>query len=131
MIFFFANRNRNSSRENIESGLKELESAYTLTPLDAGDFSTIRLNALMKFDVQQYRIEDLGNLSIMVLDSGVMQMLSFVITPLRKNMPLLSLDYVYLFGTQKGEATIGADGLLAVGKLVISAEPAVLTVTRK
>ena len=30
-----------------------------------------------------------------------------------------------------GEATIGADGLLAVGKLVISAEPAVLTVTRK
>ena len=37
----------------------------------------------------------------------------------------------WTFGTQKGEATIGADGLLAVGKLVISAEPAVLTVTRK
>ena len=37
----------------------------------------------------------------------------------------------WTFGTQKGEATIGADGLLAVGKLVISSEPAVLTVTRK
>ena len=36
----------------------------------------------------------------------------------------------WTFGDQKGEATVGADGLLAVGKLTISAEPAVLTVTR-
>ena len=36
----------------------------------------------------------------------------------------------WTFGDQKGEATVGADGLLAVGKLTISAEPAVLTVTK-
>ena len=36
----------------------------------------------------------------------------------------------WTFGNQNGEATVGADGLLAVGKLTISAEPAVLTVTK-
>ena len=36
----------------------------------------------------------------------------------------------WTFGTQKGEATVGVDGLLGVGRLTVSAEPAVLTVTK-
>ena len=37
----------------------------------------------------------------------------------------------WTFRTQEGEATIGADGLLVVGRLEISSEPAVLTVTKQ
>ncbi|MBR4209865.1 MAG: hypothetical protein IKQ24_00580 [Verrucomicrobia bacterium] len=103
-IIFFSRRNKASIQRNIEEGLRALKSAYQLTPVDAGEFQSIRLNALMKFDVSQYRIEELGNLSIMTVDSGVMQMLSFVVTPFEKNMPLLSNDFIYVLGGQRALA---------------------------
>ena len=59
---------------------------------------------LMKFDVEQYDIEDIGNLSVMTVNMGFMQMVSYVITPYKKNMPMLSMDFMYILGNRKAYA---------------------------
>lgn len=54
----------------------------------------------MKFDVEQYEIEGIGNLSVMRVNVGVMQMSTFVITPRDRNLPLLSTDYMYMLSNR-------------------------------
>ena len=56
----------------------------------------------MNFDVEQYDIEGIGNLSIMRMNAlGLMQMSTVVITPQDKNLPLLSADYMYILKNRK------------------------------
>ena len=56
----------------------------------------------MNFDVEQYDIKELGNLSIMRMNAlGLMQMVTIVITPKAKNLPLLSADYMYILSNRK------------------------------
>ena len=54
--------------------------------------------------MSQYEIKDLGNLSVMTVNMGFMQMVSYVITPYEKNMPLLSMDFMYIMGKRKAYA---------------------------
>lgn len=80
-----------------------LSQYYTVTPLDAGEFSAISVSAPlapgfvvdMDFDVQQYEVEGYGNLSIMKTD-GVQQMSTIVLTPFNKDLPLISTDYMFM-----------------------------------
>jgi hypothetical protein len=69
--------------------------------IDPGEYKVMKLNPLMKFDVEQYEIEGLGNLSFMRMNMGMMQMATAVITPKDKNVPLLSADYLYILSTRK------------------------------
>ena len=83
--------------------LDMLSQYYTVTPLDAGEFAAISVTAplapgfmvTLDFDVQQYRIEGYGNLSIMKTD-GVQQMSTIVLTPFNKDLPLISTDYMFM-----------------------------------
>lgn len=90
--------------KTLDSGMEKLSGYAELTPVDAGDFEQIRLNGLMKFDVSQYDVKDTGNLSVMTVNMGFMQMVSYVITPYDKNMPLLSMDFMYILGNRKSYA---------------------------
>ena len=54
----------------------------------------------MKFDLEQYEIEGIGNLSVIRMNMGVMQMLTFVITSRDRNLPLLSSDYMYMLANR-------------------------------
>ena len=65
-----------------------------LTPVDAGEFSQIDIQGMMKFNTSQYDINGLGNLSVMTSGMASMQMISFVVTPFEKNMPLMSADFI-------------------------------------
>ena len=85
----------------VDAVMDELQENYTVTPLDAGEYEEIKLYGLMKFKVEQYDIEDLGNLSVMRINMGVMQMSSIVITPKDKNLPLLTADYIYILTNRK------------------------------
>lgn len=96
-----ANKNVKAMNSCIEAVLSELEANYTVTPRDAGEYEEMKLFGLMKFDVDQYDIEELGNLSVMRVNMGVMQMATVVITPRDKNMPLLSADYMYILSNRK------------------------------
>lgn len=93
--------NVKAMNQTIEAAMSELERFGTVTAEDPGEYKVMKLNPLMKFDVGQYQVEGLGNLSVMKVNMGVMQMATFVITPMEKNMPLLSADYVYILGSRK------------------------------
>jgi hypothetical protein len=88
--------------QEAEKVLDILSEYYTVTPLDAGEFSAISMTAplapgfmvTLDFDVKQYEVEGYGNLSIMKTD-GVQQMSTIVLTPFDKNLPLISTDYMF------------------------------------
>ena len=96
-----AARNKKDMQATIDKGLVQVESHYKVTPLDAGEYANITMYGVMKFNTKQYDVEDLGNLSIMTTDMGMMQMVSFMITPYEKNVPLCTLDYMYILGNRK------------------------------
>ena len=99
-----ASSNMKIMNETIDEGLSKLSEYAEVTPVDAGEYSEIKLYGLMKFDVDQYDVRDLGNLSVMKVNMGFMQMASFIITPYEKNMPLLSMDFMYIMGKRKAYA---------------------------
>ncbi len=96
-----ANTNVKAMNSTVESVLATLNENYKVTPVDVGDYKEMKIYGIMKFDVEQYDIEELGNLSIMRMNMGVMQMATVVITPQDKNMPLLSADYMYILSNRK------------------------------
>ena len=100
-VFVISRINMKALNRSIDAVLGELQENYTVTPLDAGEYEEITLYGIMKFKVQQYDIEELGNLSVMHINMGVMQMSSIIITPKDKNLPLLTADYIYLLTNRK------------------------------
>ncbi|MBQ7933487.1 MAG: hypothetical protein IJ327_01685 [Lachnospiraceae bacterium] len=96
-----ANRNIKAMNDCVDETLKTLRSSYTMTPVDVGDYEEMNIYGIMKFHVEQYDIEGLGNLSVMRMNMGLMQMATVVITPQDKNMPLLSADYMYILSNRQ------------------------------
>ncbi len=101
LVSVLARKNVTSMNHCIDSALTELKSRYTLTPVDPGEYKNMKIYGIMNFHVEQYDIEELGNLSVMRVNMGIMQMATLVITPRDKNMPLLSADYMYILSNRK------------------------------
>ena len=87
--------------DTIANGLQIVEEHYPVTQLDAGEYADMRIYGLMKFHTDQFEIEGLGNLSVMRANMGFMQMVSFMITPYERDVPLCTLDYMYILGNRK------------------------------
>ena len=96
-----AKKNTKVMDDTVESGMKTLSEYANVTPVDPGEYKNIKLNGMMNFDVSQYDVENIGNLSVMKVNMGFMQMASYVITPYEKNLPLLSMDFMYIMGKRK------------------------------
>jgi len=96
-----AGKNVKAMNDTVDAVLAELNENFTVTPVDVGDYKEMKIYGIMKFDVEQYDIKDLGNLSIMRMNMGLMQMATVVITPQDKNLPLLSADYMYILSNRK------------------------------
>ncbi len=96
-----ASRNVKAMNRSIDAVLEELNKNYTVTQISPGKYEEMKIYGIMKFKVEQYDIEELGNLSVMRVNMGVMQMATIVITPKDKNMPLLSADYMYILSNRK------------------------------
>lgn len=101
VVAVIADKNVKAMNSCIDSVLAELEQNYTVTPVDVGEYEEMTIYGIMKFDVEQYDIEEIGNLSIMRMNMGLMQMATVVITPTDKNLPLLSADYMYILSNRK------------------------------
>lgn len=101
VIRVFAGKNNRVMHETIDKGMEIVRGNYTVTQLDAGEYTDMKFYGFMKFHVDQYKVESLGNLSVMTADMGFMQMVSFMITPFEKNLPVCTLDYMYIFGSRK------------------------------
>ena len=99
-VSVFAAQNVKAMNHCVDAAMAQLRSQYTVTPVDPAEYEDLTLFGLMKFDVEQYDIEGIGNLSVMRMNMGIMQMSTFVITPLDRNLPLLSTDYMYILGNR-------------------------------
>ena len=100
-VCIIANQNVKAMNSTVDAVLNELNAQHTVTAVDPGQYKEMTISGIMKFQVEQYDIEDVGNLSVMRVNMGVMQMATVVITPQDKNLPLLSADYMYILGTRK------------------------------
>ena len=101
VVIVNASRNVKAMNRTIDTVLEELNKHYTLTEVDPEEYKEMKMYGIMKFKVKQYDIEGLGNISLMRVNAGVMQMATIVITPKDKNLPLMSADYMYILGNRK------------------------------
>ena len=95
-----AGRNIKQMDQCADTVIADIKSAYNLTPVDCSEFDNLTVYGIMKFKIEQYDVEDLGNLCIMRANGGVMQMLTVTLTPSKIDMPLLSVDYMYILGNR-------------------------------
>ena len=79
--------------------LKNIEKKYSLVEIPTNEFSELRVSG-MKFQIKAYDAIGLGRVSIMKAKGffGLMKMDTLMITPIDKDMPLLSYDRVKAFG---------------------------------
>lgn len=96
-------KNTQAMNAAVETALSLLRERYRLTPMDPGRFGTIKVHGVMKFLVEQYTVEGIGNLSVMRMKMGLplMTMATVVVTPFEKNLPLMSADLIYMMGNRK------------------------------
>lgn len=93
--FIFVSNKIMIERE-IENGLNILNNSYKLDEINCGQFSNLQIQNIA-YNIKQYEIVGVGNLLLMESkDSLELQMLSFVITPYYKNLPLFSSDYLFI-----------------------------------
>ena len=59
-----ASKNMKVMNSTLDAGMETLSGFTEVTPVDAGEYSEIKMYGIMKFDVSQYDIKDLGNLSV-------------------------------------------------------------------
>jgi len=100
IVAFNATKNIKAMNHCVDSALAQLKQNYTITPRDTGEFKEMKMYGIIKFNVEQYDIAEIGNLSVMRVNMGFMQMATFVITPRDKNLPLLSADYMYILSNR-------------------------------
>lgn len=79
------------------SALEKMQSAYTVTELDPGEkFREVR-QPMGTFVIREYDVEGVGHLQAMsITDSPMMQMATWTLTPYFKNLPLLSMDFMFM-----------------------------------
>lgn len=96
-------KNVQAANAAAEAALEVLRQGGRLTPADPGKYRTIKVYGIMKFLVEQYTLEGVGNVSVMRLKMGLplMTMTTVVVTPFEKNAPLMSADYIYMMGNRK------------------------------
>lgn len=98
VIAIFSAKNVKAMDKTVDAALSAISQEYTLTPEDPKNYKEIKVFNVFKFDVQQYSVEGVGNLSVMKVNMGFMQMATIILTPIEKNLPLVSADYMYQFG---------------------------------
>ncbi|MBR3680193.1 MAG: hypothetical protein IKL87_08355 [Oscillospiraceae bacterium] len=98
LIVIFASKNVREMNLAIDDAISAISAEHTVTPVDPGTYSELKVYKIMKFHVEQYEVADIGNLSVMKVNMGLMQMATIILTPTQKNLPLISADYMYMFG---------------------------------
>lgn len=89
-------KNRKTIEDEISITLDLFTENYTLKELDCGEFANISIFN-MNYEVKSYDVIGVGHLLIMnSKESKDLQMVSIVLTPYYKNIPMLSSDFMYI-----------------------------------
>jgi hypothetical protein len=79
--------------------LNVLKSQFDLQETQVGEFEKLKAKG-MTFTIRQFYAEGLGNVSVMAAKGffGLMQMDTFIVNPVEKDLPLFSYDRIHAMG---------------------------------
>lgn len=101
VVAVLASKNNKAMDAAIDRALKKVSEKSTVTKCSCKPYENIRIYGILNFRTEQYHVENIGNLSVMKVNMGFMQMATFILTPQDKNLPLVSADYMYMFAKRK------------------------------
>ena len=92
----FFDVNKRIIERHINAGMELVTANYEIKEVETGEFANIQIQGI-DYKIKQYDICGVGNLLVMdSRNSNKLQMVSFVITPYYKALPLFSTDYIYM-----------------------------------
>ncbi len=100
LVAIYMPRNKKAMNQGVDSAMDVIRRHAEVTEVDAGKYKKMRLMGIMNFEVHQYDVKDIGNLSVMTMNAGLMQMSTIILTPSDKDLPLVSTDYMYILGNR-------------------------------
>lgn len=100
LFALFAADNKKTMNNTLMSVKECLSDCGKLTEKNH-NYKTVKLFGIIKFNVNQYELENVGNVSIMTVNMGVMQMGTLVVAPYDKDVPVLSTDFMYILANRK------------------------------
>ena len=100
-VGFTSYTNRSTMTNLIEQGKEIIQKEYELEQVDIGDFKKVMVYYILPFYSEVYKIDTLGIVSIMTMNVGMMEMLTFNINPYYKDLPQLTIEYMITFNTRK------------------------------
>ncbi len=101
IISVMAGKNKKQMNACVEETLKKISEGHQVIEVDTGEYAEMKAYGVLKFRNRQYAIEGIGNLSVMTVNAGVMQMASIIFSPFEKELPLFCIDYMYMLSTRK------------------------------
>ena len=90
-------RNMRLVNKSIENIIKIIKVKYSLKKIDIGEFKQLTAYGIMTFNSEIYHIENLGILSILTSNLGFMQLFTLQIVSFEKDLPLFTIDIMYIF----------------------------------
>ena len=90
-------RNMRLVNKSIENIIKIIKAKYSLKKIDIGEFKQLTAYGIMTFNSEIYHIENLGILSILTSNLGFMQLFTLQIVSFEKDLPLFTIDIMYIF----------------------------------
>jgi len=84
---------------NVETSL--LQNKYELKEMDIGEFKKIILKKVLPFYTKLYNIKNLGTFSVMTLNVGIMNIITFNINSFSKDLPQLTIDFMFILNQRK------------------------------
>lgn len=94
-------KNTKLMKKTLEGGFTVIKNNLKLKEQNPGEFSKIIIKGFIPFYVSLYKIEGLGNLALMTVNIGIMQMITLTMSPFEKDIPLISIDFIYIFNIRK------------------------------
>ena len=97
IFIYIVFRNTKLVYKSIENIINLIKSKYSLKSIDIGEFKKLTAYGVISFNSEIYHIKDLGILSILTSNLGFMQLFTLQIVPFEKDLPLLTVDIMYMF----------------------------------
>lgn len=97
IISYTSFENKESINDIFDKGIEILKTDYSLEELDIDEYKTVLIYKILPFKSKVYRIKGLGIFSVLTLNLGIMEQISFNINPYEKDLPQLTVDYTMEF----------------------------------
>ena len=97
-IIYSGIRNTIAMNKMIKEGFSIVKNNFEFEELDLANLRKITIYNIFPFYSKVYYIKGLGVLPIMTLNIGLVQMVTFNINPFEKDLPQMTVDFIYIFG---------------------------------